>query len=242
MDREAFAHTVFLGEAVPIWGPVTPGNKAWFSPNLPRYPYNEAKAKELLKSIGLEDRDGNGVVEDAKGTEARFTVLTQKGLTWYERGTAVVRDAAAKVGVALDVAPIEAGSMFQRLRTCDYDAIYMRVLVTDTDPAGNMDYWVSSGEGHPWNIASKAPATEWEARVDALMLEQAGTIDMDKRRAIFEQVQKVVAENLPVIHFAAPRLYAAHSTRVQGAVPSVIRPPLLWNVDMLSVSSSPAAR
>ena len=242
VDREAFAHTVFLGEAVPIWGPVTPGNKAWFSPNLPRYPYNEAKAKELLKSIGLEDRDGNGVVEDAKGTEARFTVLTQKGLTWYERGTAVVRDAAAKVGVALDVAPIEAGSMFQRLRTCDYDAIYMRVLVTDTDPAGNMDYWVSSGEGHPWNIASKAPATEWEARVDALMLEQAGTIDMDKRRAIFEQVQKVVAENLPVIHFAAPRLYAAHSTRVQGAVPSVIRPPLLWNVDMLSVSSSPAAR
>ena len=180
VDREEFAHTVFLGEAVPIWGPITPGNKAWFSPNLPRYPYDEAKAKELLKSIGLEDRDGNGVVEDAKGTEARFTVLTQKGLTWYERGTAVVRDAAAKVGVALDVAPIEAGSMVQRLRTCDYDAIYMRVLVTDTDPAGNMDYWVSSGEGHPWNIASKAPATEWEARVDALMQEQAGTIDMEQ--------------------------------------------------------------
>ena len=81
VDREEFAHTVFLGEAVPIWGPVTPGNKAWFSPNLPRYPYDEAKAKALLKSIGLEDRDGNGVVEDAKGTEARFTVLTQKGLT-----------------------------------------------------------------------------------------------------------------------------------------------------------------
>ena len=242
VDREAFAHTVFLGEAVPIWGPVTPGNKVWFSPNLPRYAYDEAKARALLTSIGLEDRDGNGVVEDAKGTEARFTVLTQKGLTWYERGTAVVRDAAAKVGVALDVAPIEFGSMLQRLQACDYDAIYMRVLVTDTDPAGNMDYWVSSGEGHPWNIASKAPATEWEARVDALMREQAGTIDMGKRRAVFEQVQKIVAENLPLIHFAAPRLYAAHSTRVKGAVASVTRPHLLWNVDMLSVASPPAAR
>jgi peptide/nickel transport system substrate-binding protein len=240
VDREEFAQTVFLGEAVPIWGPVTPGNKEWFSPNLPRYPYSEAKAKELLKSIGLEDRDGNGVVEDARGTEARFTVLTQKGLTWYERGTAVVRDAAAKVGVAFDVAPIEFGTMVQRLQACDYDAIYMRVLVTDTDPAGNMDYWVSAGEGHPWNIASKTPATEWEARVDALMLEQAGTIDREKRRAIFEQVQKIVAENLPLIHFAAPRLYAAHSTRVQGAVASVTRPHLMWNVDMLSVSTAPA--
>jgi len=132
--------------------------------------------------------------------------------------------------------------MVQRLQACDYDAIYMRVLVTDTDPAGNMDYWVSSGEGHPWNIASKAPATEWEARVDALMREQAGTIDMGKRRVVFEQVQKIVAENLPLIHFAAPRLYAAHSTRVKGAVASVTRPHLLWNVDMLSVSSPPAAR
>ena len=237
LDREAFAQTVFLGEAVPIWGPVTPGNKEWFSPNVPRYPYDEAKAKALLKSIGLEDRNGNGIVEDAKGTEARFTLVTQKGLTWYERGTAVVREAAAKVGIALDVAPLEFGQMVQRLRACDYDAIYMRVLVTDTDPAGNLDYWVSSGEGHFWNIASKTPATEWEARIDALMEEQAGTIDMDKRRAIFNQVQNVMAENVPAIFFAAPRLYAAHSTRVQGVVPSVTRPHLMWNVDMLSVSA-----
>ena len=237
VDREEFAQTVFLGEAVPIWGPVTPGNKQWFSPNVPRYPYDQAKAKALLKSIGLEDRDGNGVVEDAKGTEARFTLLTQKGLTWYERGTFVIRDAAAKVGVAFDIAPMEFGAMVQRLQTCDYDAIYMRVLVTDIDPAGNLDFWASSGESHPWNIASKTPATEWEARIDQLMAQQGATIDMAQRYALFAEVQKVMAQGAPVLYFAAPRLYAAHSTRVRGVVPSVMRPHLLWNVDMLSVSA-----
>jgi peptide/nickel transport system substrate-binding protein len=236
VDREEFAQTVFLGEAVPVWGPVTPGNKEWFSPNVPRYPYDPAKAKELLKSIGLEDRNGNGVVEDARGTEARFTLMTQKGLTWYERGTAVIRDAAAKVGVAFDLAPLEAGAMYQRLLACDYDAIYMRVLLTDLDPAGNLDFWVSSGEGHPWNVASKTPATEWEARVDALMAQQASTVDMAQRRAVFNEVQKVMAENLPTLYFASPRLYAAHSTKVRGAVPAITRPHLLWNVDMLSVA------
>jgi len=235
VDREEFAQTVFLGEAVPIWGPVTPGNKEWISPNVPRYPYDEAKAKALLKSIGLEDRNGNGVVEDAKGTEARFTILTQKGLTWYERGTSVIRDAAAQVGVAFDVAPLEASAMVQRLQACDYDAIYMRVLWTDVDPAGNLDFWLSSGEGHPWNIASKTPATAWEARIDELMTQQAATVDMSQRRALFNEVQKVMGENLPVLYFAAPRLYAAHSAKVQGSVPSVTRPHLLWNVDMLSV-------
>jgi peptide/nickel transport system substrate-binding protein len=236
VDREAFAETVFLGEAVPIWGPITPGNKEWFSPNVPRYPYDEARAKALLQSIGLEDRNRNGVVEDARGTEARFTLITQKGLTWYERGTAVIRDAAARVGVAFDIAPLEVGAMVQRLQACDYDAIYMRVLVTDTDPAGNLDFWVSSGEGHPWNLASPVPATGWEARIDQLMTQQAATLDMERRRELFDAVQKVMGENVPVLYFAAPRLYAAHSTRVQGVVPSVVRPHLLWNVDMLSVS------
>jgi peptide/nickel transport system substrate-binding protein len=236
VDREEFAQTVFLGEAVPVWGPVTPGNKEWFSPNVPRYPYSQDKAKALLQSIGLEDRNGNGVVEDANGVEARFTLITQKGLTWYERGTFVVRDAAAKVGIAFEVAPMEVGAMVQRLRACDYEAIYMRVLLTDLDPVGNLDFWVSHGEGHPWNIASKTPATEWEARIDQLMAQQASTTDREQRRALFAEVQKVMAENSPVLYFAAPRLYAAHSTRVQGVTPSVMRPHLLWNVDMLSVS------
>ena len=127
--------------------------------------------------------------------------------------------------------------MVQRLQACDYDAIYMRVLLTDLDPAGNIDFWVSSGEGHPWNIASKTPATEWEARIDQLMAQQAATLDMEQRRALFNEVQKVMAESSPVLYFAAPRLYAAHSTRVRGAVTSVMRPHLLWNVDMLGVAS-----
>ena len=235
VDREEFAQTVFLGEAVPIWGPVTPGNKEWFSPNVPRYPYDLDQAKALLKSIGLEDRNGNGIVEDAKGTEARFTLITQKGLTWYEKGTAVVRDAAAKVGIAFDLAPLENSAMVMRVQTCDYDAVYMRVLWTDLDPAGNLDYWVSHGDGHPWNIASKTPATEWEARIDQLMEQQGATVDKEQRRVLFAEVQKVSGENVPMLYFVAPRLYAAHSTRVQGTVPSVIRPNLLWNVDMLSV-------
>ena len=130
----------------------------------------------------------------------------------------------------------ELAALVQRLQACDYDAVYMRVLLTDLDPAGNLDFWVSHGEGHPWNIASKTPATEWEARIDDLMMRQAATTDMEQRRALFAEVQKVMGENLPVLYFAAPRLYAAHSSRVQGVVPSVMRPHLLWNADSLGVA------
>jgi peptide/nickel transport system substrate-binding protein len=238
VDREEFARTVFFDEAVPIWGPVTPGNKVWFTPNLPRYAPDLDEAKSLLRNIGLEDRDGNGVVESADGTEARFTVLTQRGVSSYERGTTLLKERAALIGVTLDIAPMEGGAMIQRMLASDYDAIYMRVLISDVDPAGNMDLWLSSGQSHFWNLAQKTPATQWERQIDTLMLEQASTVDPVRRQMLFNDVQRIFAENLPVLYFAAPRLFYAYSTRVTGVTPSVLRPPVLWNADSLGVSGS----
>jgi len=53
-------------------------------------------------------------------------------------------------------------------------------------------------------------------------------------------VQRIFAENVPVLYFAAPRLFYGHSTRLRGVVPSILRPQVLWNADMLSVGAAPA--
>ena len=111
-------------------------------------------------------------------------------------------------------------------------------------PAPSEDFWLSSGSGHFWNLpgpngpglpATWEASTPWEARIDMLMAQQASTIDPAKRSEIFNEVQQVFAENLPVIYFVAPRIYYAHNARVLGVVPSVQRPPALWNADMLAV-------
>jgi peptide/nickel transport system substrate-binding protein len=114
--------------------------------------------------------------------------------------------------------------------------MYYRPVMTDLDPAGNLDFWLSSGPSHFWNMSQKLPATDWERRVDTLMLEQAAELDPMRRETQFRAVQQIMAENLPVLHFAAPRMYYAHSARLRGVVPSVLRPPVLWNADSLSVS------
>jgi peptide/nickel transport system substrate-binding protein len=241
IDREELARQVFLDEAVPIWGPITPGNKPWFSPNVPRYPHSVAKARELLTSIGLEDRNNNGIVEDAAGAEARFTVLTQRGITYYERGTMLLREQAKAVGIELDVAALEPGAVFERLESCNYDAIYMRPLVSDLDPGLGLDFWLSSGDAHLWNMTQTTPATDWEKQIDQIMTDQASTTDPERRKALFDDAQRIFAENVPVLYFAAPRLFYGHSARLRGVVPSVMRPPVLWNADMLSVSDGATA-
>ena len=237
VDREAFAETVFRGSAVPIWGPVTPGNTEWFSPDLPRYAPGDDRARELLRGIGLEDRNGNGVVEDARGTEARFTVVTERGVESYELGLAVLSAELARIGIALEIAELESSEVTKRLLACDYDAMYHRPVMAGPDPALNLDFWLSSGSGHVWHRAQRSPGTDWERRIDTLMLEQAATTDRARRRQQFNAVQRILAENLPVLYFAAPRLYYAHTPRVQGVAPSVLRPPVLWNVDSLSVEN-----
>ncbi|HQL31565.1 MAG TPA: ABC transporter substrate-binding protein [Thermoanaerobaculales bacterium] len=237
VDRQAFADTVFLGAATPVDGAlITPGNPRWYATDLPRHPYDPGAAGALLASIGLVDRDGDGVREDRHGADASFTVLTMKGNSLLERGAAFVRDALGAIGLRVEVAPLEVGALIDRIERGDYEAIYFRFLTTDLDPALNMDLWLSSGGAHVWNPLQRTPATDWEREIDRLMHRQAATPDHAARKALFDQVQRIFAEHVPVLQFAAPRIFVALSTRVANATPALLRPAVvLWNPDRLDV-------
>src|SRR5581483_7787810 len=186
VDRETFVNTVYLGAAVPVFGPITPANKKWYAADGARFPHDPEQAKALLARIGLKDRDGDGVLEDERGAPARFTLLTQKGLSSLERGCAVIRDELKKIGLVVDVATLEGNALTKRfLIDQDYDAMYFRVVATDTDPAVNLDYWLSSGSSHVWDLEQKSPATEWERRIDDLMARQVSAQDEAERKRLF---------------------------------------------------------
>jgi peptide/nickel transport system substrate-binding protein len=235
VDRAAIADTVFLGMGVPVHGPVTPGNKVWYSPDIRTYEYDVAKAKTLLRSIALEDRDGDGIAEDAAGRPARFSLLTQKGTSIRERTAAVIQQQLKAVGLAVDVVPLDVGSLIDRLNRGDFEAIYFGVNNSDTDPAGAVEFWLSSGSFNPWNTADKTPASDWERTIDELIRQQMTSNDLEERRRLFAQAQRVFSEHLPAIYFIAPRVTVATSSRVLNVQPSLLRPHVLWAADTLAV-------
>ena len=237
VDRQLFADTVFLGAAVPVYGPITPANKKWFSPDAPRTPHDPGGARALLASIGLTDRNGDGMLEDASRAPARFTLVTQKGRPRLERGVSVIRDELKKIGIAVDVVALDATAVIEQImsgevRSRSTSASYM----SGTDPASSPDFWLSSGSAHLWNIGQKTPATAWEGRIDELMTRQMQSADEAERKRLFDEVQKIFAEHLPAIYFAAPRMFAAASARVINVTPAVQRPQLLWSPDTVAVA------
>jgi peptide/nickel transport system substrate-binding protein len=235
VDRDVFANTVFLGAAVPVFGPITPANKKWYSPDAPRTPHDPAGARALLASIGLTDRNGDGTVEDAHNEPARFTLLTQKGVTSRERGAAVIRDELKKIGVTVDVVAMDLIALSNRIGSGDYDAAYFAVTTTDTDPAINLDFWLSTSGSQPWHIGQTTAATDWERRIDALMARQAASPDEGERKRLFDEVQKIFAEHLPAVYFVSPRVYVAAASRVINITPSLIYPRLLSLPDSIAV-------
>ena len=143
VDREAFAQTVFLGEAVPVWGPSRRATRVVLAQRA-ALSLRQAERPGAAGSIGLEDRNGNGIVEDARAPRRASRVITQHGLRWYERGTTVVREAGqggrgVRRGAARDRAMVQRHAGLRLRRHLHAGA------GPDLDPAANLDFWVSSG-------------------------------------------------------------------------------------------------
>jgi peptide/nickel transport system substrate-binding protein len=234
VDRRAFADFVYYGAAVPADSIVSPGNREWHIA-APQPDFDLVAARHLLISLGFSRRNDTGVLQDQNGREVRFTLLTQKGNTSLERGAALIRDSVGRLGVRIDVVPLEVGTLIATVMRGDYDAAYFRILTTDTDPALNPDFWLSSGSAHMWNPSQRVASTEWEARIDALIDQLSGSQDENIRRPAFAEVQRIMAREMPVLCFAFPRLAVAVSSRVAGAAPAAFRPPVLWNPDHIGI-------
>jgi peptide/nickel transport system substrate-binding protein len=235
VDRQRFVDTVYLGAAAPAFGPVTASNKQWFAEDS-AIAHDVPRARGLLGAIGLEDRNHDGLLDDSSGATARITLLTQKGQTALERGAAVVRDELNKIGLSIDVVAMDAGALVKTfLSGAPYDAVYFLLAASDTDPAMNMDFWLSSGGAHIWNPGQRTPATPWEQDIDRLIARQASAADPRERRQLFVEAQKIFAAHQPMVYFAAPRVFVAASRRVINLTPAMSRPQLLWSADTIAI-------
>lgn len=236
VDRRQFVDTVLLGAGQPLDGPVTAGNKHWRNTALPQPVHDPAQARALLAEMGLRDRDGDGLVDLPSGKPLRVDLITQRGHAIRERAASVIKADLRAVGVDLTISTLDAPALGERITKGQYDATYFGFYASDVDPSLNLDYWLSNGSFHVWHPQQTTPATPWEKEIDTLMQEVTTLPDMAARKARFDRVQAIFAEQLPAIYFAAPTLAVASSHRVRGAEPGFLYPYVYWRAETLAAA------
>ena len=235
IDRDRLAREVYGGRAQPIYGFISTENPRWNNPDIPRYSFDLARARTLLAEVGIQDRDGDGMLEDADGNPIEILFYSNVGNPLREKAAALIVADLKKFGINLIYLPVDYRALVERINvTFDYECALMGLGGGGGDPASQINVLRSSEELHQWFPSQQTPSTDWEARIDALMDAQMRTLDFAQRKKCFDEVQVIMAEELPLIYTVAPLACAAIRSDVANLRPAVLSPyRLTWNLEEL---------
>jgi peptide/nickel transport system substrate-binding protein len=242
IDREGIIKLVYAGRGAPLWGNVSPSNKAWVDQSLPHPPRSLDHARELLKAAGFSWRSG-GQLLDHQDHPVEFSIITSSSNAQRTKMATIIQDDLSKLGMNVHVVPLEFRALLNRVfETYDYEIAIMGLGGGDADPNPELNVWLSSGGTHLWHLGETKPATDWEAQIDQLMQKQMVTLKYKDRKHLYDQAQEIIATEEPFVFLATPDILVAAKKNLANFHPAILEPTALWNVEQLYDSSGAAAQ
>ncbi|MBW3637562.1 MAG: ABC transporter substrate-binding protein, partial [Armatimonadetes bacterium] len=239
IDREKIARNVFEGLARPGYGPESPANKLFFSPDVPKFEYDLDAARKKLAEIGLKDSNGDGVLELPNGKPVKFNIITNvENKLRVGQATTIVAD-LKKIGIDASFTPLKFSALISRVDNkpepgkpyppFDWEAMLLG-FTGGVEPNNGAGIWKSSGNLHQWEPYQEKPARPWEAEIDRLFREGAQEMDETKRKAIYAEFQKIVGQQQPFIYTVIPDRIEALKNKYGNVKPSATGG-VAWNID-----------
>lgn len=237
IDKGSIVDLVYGSRAALLSSHVTPGNKLWYHPSPSPGRHTLSEARELLRSAGFGG-DGSGTLRDDEGP-VEFSLLTSAGNVARSMIATIIQDDLRKLGIEVRVVTLDFAALLDRVfETFDYEACLLTFGSSDVDPTAELATLLSSGDMHVWHLGQKRPATEWEAEIDRLMLRQMTSTDPLERKRLYDRVQEIVAEELPIVPLASPHILVGAHRRLGNLQPAVLAPYALWNAEQLYLRSN----
>ena len=238
IDRQNIASITLQGLATPLYGFVSPGNRKWVAADLQPIAYDLERSRALLREAGFTTRGPQDRPElyDGKGNRVEFTLIVPSASPPLKDTAVVVQGDLAQLGIKMQVAPIDFGDLQRRIsETYDYDACLLVTSVSEPDPSSYTNFLNSGSPTCRWRPKQSKPATAWEARIDDLLAKQARETDPERRRAAFNEIQHILAEQSPIIPIVARHPPSAANQRIGNYSPSASFPYSLWNAEELFI-------
>jgi peptide/nickel transport system substrate-binding protein len=220
--RQAFAHAinkreliegVRLGLGREATGPYKPGTWA-YNPNVRTYPYDMAKARELLAAAGWRTKNADGIlVKDGQPFE--FVLRTNQGNDERRKVAEIVQASLKDLGVKVDIQVIEWASFLKEyIKKRRFEAIILGWGIGQ-DP-DQFEVWHSSKTG-PDDLNRIGYANP---EADEMLEKGRMSCVEEERKKYYDRFQEILAEDQPIVFLYFRDALPVVSSRVRGVVPS----------------------
>jgi len=201
IDVGPIIHYLLRNQAQPAYSILPPEHWA-YDGDVERYAHDPARARALLEEAGYPVRSG-----------VRFHVTMKCSSDDATRLMAVVlQQQLREVGIALDIRSFEFATFFSDITKGAYQIHSLRWIGGNQDP--DIFEYVFDTASFPPKRANRTFFSD--PRVDELIKEGRTTLDQNKRKIIYDEIQRIIAQQLPYINLWYLDNVLIHTNRVRG--------------------------
>ncbi|QHA85981.1 glutathione ABC transporter substrate-binding protein GsiB [Serratia rhizosphaerae] len=203
INKEALIKVAFAGYAAPAQGPLPPTID--FAARYQPWPYDPAKARELLKEAGYP----NGFSTTLWSSHNHSTA--QKVLQFTQQQL-------AQVGVKVKVTAMDAGQRAAQVESVGVKDTGVRMFYTGWSASTGEADWALS----PLFASQAAPPKQFNTafysnpQVDKDLSDALATTDRSKKQQLYKDAQDRIWADAPWIFLATERLLSANSKQLSG--------------------------
>ena len=209
LNRDRIIDEVYNGLAIPGAGLVLPSNKAFYNPKIEEImrSYNPEKAKAILDQLGLKDTNKDGIREFADGKPVEFTLTVQSSPQDYQDIALIFKEDVEKAGIKVNLQILESSLTGNMFGAGSFEA-GIRAFGNQPDlelrkaiwqPGTQLYYWHYSVLDKENLVAITDKMFDWEVRLYELFDLGSITTDVEKRKLVYDEVQEIYHDVLPVI-------------------------------------------
>ncbi|HUF43551.1 MAG TPA: ABC transporter substrate-binding protein [Verrucomicrobiae bacterium] len=187
IDRNRMIRHLLKETVSPANGLLAPINWA-YDAAIPPWPYDPERAKRLLDEAGFPDPDGEGPLP-----RFRLSYKTTN-IDLRRRIAEALKDQLLQVGIELEIRSYEWGTFFSDVRKGNFH-LYSLAWVGVTDP--DIFYHIFHSQSVPPNGDNRGRYANPE--LDRLLEKGRAAADMAERKRIYQQAQRIIADDLPYV-------------------------------------------
>jgi len=188
LDRAQIAQRVIHGDVIVGSPGIIPPETPWFRSDLRQYPYDPARARALLDQVGYDRSTTVQLLSEPDTPDSEL-----------------VRSMLSEVGIKVQVVTVDPKTRSARLKAFDYQMSLAKHIGVGGDP----DFL------RRWYVTQPFSAFEFgnvmhRPDFNALAVKQSTETNPGNRKAIVDQMQGILADELPTLALYHRRIYLIH--------------------------------